>query len=89
MTDELVSASVILDEMTKFLKKQWPRAVEIRMPYCSLIDDPLTKVSSFRVEMIYKRKPEDWFLIHAVAKLDPTTGAVTFFRDNTNWTNWI
>lgn len=79
----------ILERLTQLLKKQWPTAKEFRMPYCSLVEDPVTKVGTFRVEIVYKRKNDDWLETHAIAKVEPESGSITYFRDGGEWTNWV
>lgn len=86
MTTKVISASDILDRLTELLKKQWPRGGGFRMPYCSLTEDPITKDRFFRVEIAYRRKPEDWAETHAIARVESESGSVLFFRDGANWT---
>ena len=89
MTQKIVSADQVFDDLTILLKKQFPGSKDFRMPYCSLIEDPISKEKHFRVEIWYKRKSVDWLDTKAIAKVDPESGAITYFRDNSSWTAWV
>jgi hypothetical protein len=83
-----VSVGQVFDTVTGLIKKQYPRAVGLTMPYCSLVEEPISKKSYFRAEFHFREKPGDWILASAIAKVDPETGKIEMFQKGYTWENW-
>jgi hypothetical protein len=84
-----VSVSQVFDSVSALIKKQYPRAVELTMPYCSLVEEPISKRTYYRVEFHFRQKTGDWIEATAIAKVDPETGRVEMFQKGYTWQNWV
>ena len=83
-----ISATDVFDKVAEYVRKNYEKVESIRMPYCSLTEDYLSKKKLYRVELKIKLE-EEHYPKSAIAEVDAESGNITMFKEGYTWTYWI
>jgi hypothetical protein len=83
-----VGINEVFNNVVKYLKRNYPKAEDISMPYCALIEKTDTENEYYRAEVHFKLSG-DFLGKTAVLKANPKDGAVYWFQLGYTWKHWI
>jgi|WetSurMetagenome_2_1015567.scaffolds.fasta_scaffold304912_1 hypothetical protein len=82
-----ISDEEVFEKAQEYLKRNYPDARKVTMPYCSFYNDISNRKKYFKVQLNYRREP-DTHDKSTVFEVNPDTGNIEMFKENYNWTYW-